>query len=207
MSEAARPPLSKDKTKGWFWYSGGPTTPGSCPAWGVKWIVMREPLEASLEQLNSLLLKVSGMDSTMMPQRRVGAAVVMFAAPNTGPMSWTFTRALETSSRFTLGQVWTTLHPLLSQIVQVRHRCKFCPDLLRIGGRGAPTDQTMLREQNMVKYSWSSCLECLCRDLCGEECFVFRTASPFVPSMCAFYSVSQRSAASVPPAPTHWPTT
>jgi len=68
-------------TKGWFWYSGGPTTPGSCPAWGVKWIVMREPLEASLEQLNSLLLKVSGMDSTMMPQRRVGVAVTSNSVP------------------------------------------------------------------------------------------------------------------------------
>jgi len=68
-------------TKGWFWYSGGPTTPGSCPAWGVKWIVMREPLQASLEQLNSLVLKVSGMDSTMMPQRRVDAAVVSGSVP------------------------------------------------------------------------------------------------------------------------------
>jgi len=64
LAAALKPSLSK----GWYWYSGGPTAPDSCPEWGVKWMVFEEPLEVSLEQMNALKLPVSGMDSTRMPQ-------------------------------------------------------------------------------------------------------------------------------------------
>mmetsp|Transcript_34776 Transcript_34776/g.63298 ORF Transcript_34776/g.63298 Transcript_34776/m.63298 type:complete len:934 (+) Transcript_34776:72-2873(+) len=47
----------------WLWYSGGMTTPG-CPSWGVRWLLLETPIEASIAQMNYLALKVSGMDST-----------------------------------------------------------------------------------------------------------------------------------------------
>mmetsp|Transcript_135241 Transcript_135241/g.337390 ORF Transcript_135241/g.337390 Transcript_135241/m.337390 type:complete len:932 (+) Transcript_135241:98-2893(+) len=52
----------------WYWYSGGLTTPGACPSWGVRWLLLERPLEVSLEQLNALALQVSGMDSTVTPR-------------------------------------------------------------------------------------------------------------------------------------------
>jgi len=60
--------LKASTSKSFYWYSGGPATPGSCPEWGVRWMVFEEPLEVSLEQLNALKLEVSGIDSTRMPQ-------------------------------------------------------------------------------------------------------------------------------------------
>jgi len=57
--------LETSTSQPWYWYSGGPLTPGKCPDWGVKWLVMETPLEVSLEQLNSLELPVSGVDSTV----------------------------------------------------------------------------------------------------------------------------------------------
>jgi len=68
-------------TQGWYFYSGGPTSAGACPAWGVKWIVMQEPLQVSLEQLNSLALNVSGMDSTRMSQHMAPGAVFWAGVP------------------------------------------------------------------------------------------------------------------------------
>lgn len=47
----------------WLWYSGGLATPG-CSDWGVRWLLFETAIEASLEQLNFLDLKVSGTDST-----------------------------------------------------------------------------------------------------------------------------------------------
>ncbi|CAE7779978.1 CA14, partial [Symbiodinium pilosum] len=47
----------------WMWYRGGMATPG-CPDWGVRWLMLETPLQASMSQLNYLDMKVSGMDST-----------------------------------------------------------------------------------------------------------------------------------------------
>mmetsp|Transcript_16938 Transcript_16938/g.59188 ORF Transcript_16938/g.59188 Transcript_16938/m.59188 type:complete len:394 (-) Transcript_16938:577-1758(-) len=70
----------KTSTSGdWYFYSGGPLAPGSCPAWGVKWMVFQEPLEVSLEQLNYLTLQVSGVDATPLPKKE--AAVFFEAVP------------------------------------------------------------------------------------------------------------------------------
>lgn len=60
--------LAPSTGKPWVWYSGGPIAPGTCPAWGVKWMVFEEPLEVSLEQLNFLTVPVSGVDSTPLPK-------------------------------------------------------------------------------------------------------------------------------------------
>mmetsp|Transcript_112326 Transcript_112326/g.356918 ORF Transcript_112326/g.356918 Transcript_112326/m.356918 type:complete len:880 (+) Transcript_112326:84-2723(+) len=72
----------KASTSGqWFWYSGGPTTPGACPALGVQWMVFQEPLEVSLAQLNNLVLPVSGMDSTVMPKPIDEKTVILGSLP------------------------------------------------------------------------------------------------------------------------------
>jgi len=77
----------KASTSGqWYWYSGGPTTPGACLAWGVKWMVFQEPLEISLEQLNNLVLPVSGVDSTVMPKPIDQTTVILGAMPKQGLM-------------------------------------------------------------------------------------------------------------------------
>mmetsp|Transcript_124909 Transcript_124909/g.361304 ORF Transcript_124909/g.361304 Transcript_124909/m.361304 type:complete len:880 (+) Transcript_124909:117-2756(+) len=66
LATAFAPSLSKS----WYWYSGGPIAPGVCPAWGIKWVLFEAPLEMSLNQLNSLVVPISGMDSTT--QARAG---------------------------------------------------------------------------------------------------------------------------------------
>lgn len=71
-------------SRGWYWYSGGPTTPGSCPAWGVKWMVFAQPLEVSLEQLNFLMLEISGFDSTMSTQPIAATAIARGYVPDDG---------------------------------------------------------------------------------------------------------------------------
>lgn len=68
--------LEPSTSQQWYWYSGGPTVPGSCPAWGVKWMVFEIPLEMSLSQLNALALPVSGVDSTMM-QRPIDETTII----------------------------------------------------------------------------------------------------------------------------------
>jgi len=60
--------LAASTSQPWYWYSGGPIAPGVCPAWGVKWMLFQEPLEMSLEQLNALVVPISGMDSTTLPR-------------------------------------------------------------------------------------------------------------------------------------------
>ncbi|CAE7734128.1 CA14, partial [Symbiodinium sp. CCMP2456] len=55
--------LSKALDGPWMWYRGGMVTPG-CPDWGVRWLMLMTPLQASFLQLNFLDMKVSGMDST-----------------------------------------------------------------------------------------------------------------------------------------------
>jgi len=49
----------------WYWYSSNSTHPGCGNS--IRWMVFETPLEASMEQLNSLITKVSGPDSTQMP--------------------------------------------------------------------------------------------------------------------------------------------
>lgn len=58
-----RSALSKALDGPWMWYRGGMVTPG-CPDWGVRWLMLQTPLQASFLQLNFLDMKVSGMDST-----------------------------------------------------------------------------------------------------------------------------------------------
>lgn len=57
----------KDHLADWSWYSGGPGMPaaeGCGSEWGVRWLVSNTPMNVSLEQLNMLKLKVSGVDSS-----------------------------------------------------------------------------------------------------------------------------------------------
>lgn len=49
----------------WYWYSSN-STHKDC-GYSTRWMVFETPLEASMEQLNSLSMKVSGPDSTQMP--------------------------------------------------------------------------------------------------------------------------------------------
>jgi len=72
--------LAASTSKPWYWYSGGPIAPGACPAWGVKWMLFQEPLEMSLEQLNALVVPISGMDSTTLP-RHLSAQLYANAVP------------------------------------------------------------------------------------------------------------------------------
>jgi len=80
LSSALAPSTSQQ----WYWYSGGLTTPGSCPAWGVKWMVFEMPLEVSLAQLNALALPVSGVDSTLMTQPVDESTIVASNLPHHG---------------------------------------------------------------------------------------------------------------------------
>jgi len=77
LAKQLKPSLSK----AWYWYSGGPIAPGKCPPWGVKWMLFEEPLEISLEQLNSLAVPLSGMDSTTLPSRPAATEVFAGALP------------------------------------------------------------------------------------------------------------------------------
>jgi len=56
--------LAPSLDKPFYWYSGGPMGPGTCPAWGVKKIVYKEPLPVNVGQLSFLRVPVSGFDST-----------------------------------------------------------------------------------------------------------------------------------------------
>jgi len=58
-----RAAMQKALSGPWMWYRGGMTTPG-CPDWGVRWLLLETPLQASMAQLNYLDFQVSGMDST-----------------------------------------------------------------------------------------------------------------------------------------------
>lgn len=57
----------------WVWYSGGMAGIG-CPSWGVRWMLFQSPLEVSLEQLNMLKLRASGMSSDHVEQMHIPAA-------------------------------------------------------------------------------------------------------------------------------------
>jgi carbonic anhydrase len=76
--------LEPSTSQSWYWYSGGPTTPSMCPDWGVKWLVMETPLEVSLDQLNSLHLPVSGVDSTVMAKPIDAQSIVRSSVPEHG---------------------------------------------------------------------------------------------------------------------------
>lgn len=80
LAAALRPSLSR----AWYWYSGGPIAPGACPAWGVKWMVFEQPLEVSLEQLNSLRLRISGFDSTAMTRPIRSRSITKLSIPKDG---------------------------------------------------------------------------------------------------------------------------
>jgi len=69
---------------GWYWYSGGPTLPGTCPSWGVRWLLLERPLEVSIEQLNALTLQVSGMDSTALPKPGAAPSISKGFVPEDG---------------------------------------------------------------------------------------------------------------------------
>jgi len=48
----------------WYWYSSNSTHPGC--GHSIRWMVFETPLEASMEQLNALQVKVSGVDSSQL---------------------------------------------------------------------------------------------------------------------------------------------
>mmetsp|Transcript_13844 Transcript_13844/g.30519 ORF Transcript_13844/g.30519 Transcript_13844/m.30519 type:complete len:904 (+) Transcript_13844:124-2835(+) len=68
----------------WYWYSGGPTTAGACPDWGVRWMVFETPLTMSLAQLQTLALPVSGIDSTVPPQSMAQSDISYSSVPANG---------------------------------------------------------------------------------------------------------------------------
>jgi len=78
--------LKASTTGDWYFYSGSEIVPGVCPTWGVKWMVFKEPLEASLEQLNYLALAVSGMDATLIqtPSTSANTDVYFECIPSQG---------------------------------------------------------------------------------------------------------------------------
>eukprot|EP00928_Gymnodinium_smaydae_P021854 TRINITY_DN18557_c0_g1_i1.p1 TRINITY_DN18557_c0_g1~~TRINITY_DN18557_c0_g1_i1.p1 ORF type:complete len:970 (-),score=213.34 TRINITY_DN18557_c0_g1_i1:61-2871(-) len=62
--------LQKSLQGNWFWYNGSMLEP-PCRE-GIKWLVLEEPLEASMAQLNFLALKVPGTASTRLTATQTG---------------------------------------------------------------------------------------------------------------------------------------
>lgn len=76
--------LQSSTSKGWYWYVGSDGRQAGCPASSERWMVFEEPLEVSVEQLNSLALQVSGLDSTQPAKHIAGALVHRSFVPASG---------------------------------------------------------------------------------------------------------------------------